>query len=133
MCSAEGVLWDQEVLGKCACQTFQIDELLQPRHPLLTALRFLSLLHHGRSLDARPILAMKECRKKGEADLETVYYPHMLKIFEVQAVYLPHYLRSLTARDLTLNAISLPISINCAAPLLPFREHCVDPGLLQLS
>lgn len=79
---------DQEILGKCVCQTFHSDELLQPRQPFLAALRFLSLLHQGQSQDARPILAMQQARKKGEADLERVYYPYMLQIFQVRAVYL---------------------------------------------
>jgi len=88
MCYAEAIMWDQEILGKCVCQTFHSDELLQPRQPFLAALQSLSLLHQGQSQDARPILAMKQARKKGEADLERVYYPCMLQIFQVRAVYL---------------------------------------------
>ena len=81
-CVVEGVMWEQEVvLGKTACQTCHIDELLQPKQPLLAALRYLFLLHQGQTQDAKPIVAMKRSRSKGQADLETVYCPHMLQIF----------------------------------------------------
>ena len=55
--------------------------MLQPKQPLLAGLRYLSLLYEGRHQDAKGILAMKRGRKRGEADLERDYYPHMLKIF----------------------------------------------------
>lgn len=121
MCYAEAIMWDQEILGKCVCQTFHSDELLQPRQPFLAALRFLSLLHQGQSQDARPILAMQQARKKGEADLERVYYPYMLQIFQVRAVYLTSLLMQCVCQNPTTNAICLPNSIkHCACPLLPY-------------
>lgn len=77
-------MWEQEVmLGKTACQTCHIDEVLQPKQPLLAALRYLFLLHQGQSLDAKPIVVMKKSRNKGQADLEPTYYPHMLQILQV--------------------------------------------------
>ena len=88
MCCAGAVLWDEEVRGKSVCQILPIGELLQPRQPLLAELRFLSLLHEGWSQDAAPVLKMKSTRQRGQADLEPVYYPHMLQIFQVRAMYL---------------------------------------------
>jgi len=84
-CFAEGVMWQQEVQDKAACKIAKADEMLQPRQPLLAGLRYLSLLYEGRNQDAKGIVAMKRGRKKGEADLEREYYPHMLKIFQVLA------------------------------------------------
>ena len=82
------MVWEQEVvLGKTACQTCSIDKLLQPKQALLAALRYLSLLYQGQSQDAKPIVAMKKSRNKGQADLETVYYPHMLQIFQVPVTF----------------------------------------------
>lgn len=85
-CLAEGVLWQQEVQGKAACNIAKVNEMLQPRQPLLAGLRYLSLLYEGQKQDAKGILAMKRTRRKGEADLERDYYPHMLKIFQVLAM-----------------------------------------------
>lgn len=85
-CLAEGVLWQQEVQGKAACNIAKVDEMLQPRQPFLAGLRYLSLLYEGQKQDAKDILAMKRGRRKGEADLERDYYPHMLKIFQVLAM-----------------------------------------------
>ena len=94
-CVAEGVMWEQEVvLGKTACQTCLIDELLQPKQPLLAALRYLFLLHEGQSQDAKPIVGMKKSRSKGQADLETVYYPHMLQIFQVPVTFPMPFVRT---------------------------------------
>ncbi|DBB03418.1 TPA: hypothetical protein ACH3X3_010780 [Trebouxia sp. C0006] len=85
----EGTLWQQEVQGKAACNIAKVDEMLQPRQSFLAALRYLSLLHEGQKQDARGIVAMKRGRKKGEADLERDYYPHMLNIFQAAAVGQP--------------------------------------------
>ncbi|KAA6421293.1 MAG: hypothetical protein FRX49_08779 [Trebouxia sp. A1-2] len=75
--------------AKAACNIAKVDEMLQPRQPLLAGLRYLSLLYEGKKQDAKGILAMKRGRRKGEADLERDYYPHMLKIFQAAAVGQP--------------------------------------------
>ena len=59
--------------------------MMQPIDPLLAALRYLSLLYHGRGQDAKDLLRMKRSRKKGQADEERIYYPYMSTIFQVQA------------------------------------------------
>ena len=84
---AEGVMWDQEVLGRTACHTCHIDELLQPRQPLLAALRYLFLLYQGQCQSASPVVAMKMSQKKGQADRERVYHLHMLQIFQVPVIF----------------------------------------------
>lgn len=68
-CAAEVIMWNEEVLDKTACQTFTSGDLLQPKQPFLAALRYLHLLHKGSAEDARPIIAMKQARYKGERDL----------------------------------------------------------------
>lgn len=84
-CCAEGVLWQQEVQDKVACYIAKVDDMLQPIDPLLAALRYLSLLYHGRGQDATDLLRMKRSRKKAQADEERAYYPYMLAIFQVRA------------------------------------------------
>ena len=69
--------------GKVACNIAKVDDMLKPIDPLLAALRYLSLLYHGRGQDAKNLLRMKQSRKKAQADEERDYYPYMLTIFQV--------------------------------------------------
>ena len=85
-CCAEGVLWQQEGQGKVACHIAKVDDMLQPIDPLLAALRYLSLLYDGRHQDATDLLRMKQSRHRSRADEERNYYPHMLRIFQVQSL-----------------------------------------------
>ncbi|KAL3151006.1 hypothetical protein ABBQ38_012877 [Trebouxia sp. C0009 RCD-2024] len=85
----EGVLWQQEVQDKVACYIAKVDDMLQPIDPLLAALRYLSLLYHGRGQDATDLLRMKRSRKKAQADEERAYYPYMLAIFQAAATGQP--------------------------------------------
>ena len=112
-------MWQQEVLGKAACNIAKVDEMLQPRQSFLAALRYLSLLHEGQKQDARGIVAMKRGRKKGEADLERDYYPHMLKIFQVQ-----------TANNMSCvfaTCVAMP-TISAIVAVGPVRHNALHPA-----
>ena len=83
-------MWQREVQCRVNCYIADIDEMLQPVHPLLVALRYLALLYKGQQQDAMDIYTMKKGRKRTEQDLERPYYKHMLKIFQVHGRHQRH-------------------------------------------
>jgi hypothetical protein len=82
----EELLWEIEVQNAdVSCRVVDVDRLLDAERPLVADLRYLWLLHVGRTTSLSDIVKMKKQRNRRQHDLERYYYNPALTILRASA------------------------------------------------